>query len=120
MVTILLWFVAALAIGVEVSLVTLFAALSVAHCLRKYAIILEGWLLGEFTMVMIASLFGIPQSQALAFSLLAHASAVVAALPGAVLFSRSAVSLTDLRRSGRNATHARNPLMTQTAQETKR
>lgn len=100
-VQLLLWLVAALALGVDVPVLTLFAALSVAQCLRKFAIILEGWLFGEFTMVLVCSLFGIPQAQALAFSLLAHASAVLAALPGAVLSSRSAVRITDLRGAGR-------------------
>jgi glycosyltransferase 2 family protein len=105
-VTVLLWLVAAIAIGVEASAVTLFAALSVAHCLRKYAIILEGWLFGEFTLVLIIALFGIPQSQALAFSLLAHVCGTVATLPGAVLFSRSAVSLADLKRPARSTPSA--------------
>jgi hypothetical protein len=96
-VQVLMWLVAALAIGVETPVPTIFAALSIAQCLRKFAIILEGWLFGEFTMVLICSLFGIPQAQALAFSVLAHAGAVIAALPGAFLFSRSAVSLAELR-----------------------
>lgn len=102
-VTVLLWLVAAIAVGVDASPVTLFAALSVAHCLRKYAIILEGWLFGEFTLVLIVALFGVPQSEALAFSLLAHVCGTVATLPGAVLFSRSAVSLADLKRHTRGA-----------------
>ena len=92
-----MWLAAALAIGVDVPILTLFAALSVAQCLRKFAIIVEGWLFGEFTLVVICAMFGIPQSQALAFSILAHVGAVIASLPGAVLFSRSAVSLADLR-----------------------
>ena len=96
-VQVLMWLVAALAIGVETPVIMIFAALAVAHCIRKFAIILEGWLLGEFTMVLISSMFGIPQSQALAFSLLAHVCAVIANVPGAFLFSRSAVSLADLK-----------------------
>jgi glycosyltransferase 2 family protein len=101
--TVLLWLFAAIAIGVDASPVTLFAALSVAHCLRKYAIILEGWLFGEFTLVLIVALFGVPQSEALAFSLLAHVCGTVATLPGAVLFSRSAVRLADLKRYARRS-----------------
>ncbi len=96
-----MWLAAALAIGVETPVLTVFAALSVAQCIRKFAIIVEGWLFGEFTMVLICSMFGIPQSQALAFSILAHAGAVIASLPGAFLFSRSAVSLADLRSPSR-------------------
>lgn len=96
-----MWLAAALAIGVETPVLTVFAALSVAQCVRKFAIIVEGWLFGEFTLVLICSMFGIPQSQALAFSILAHAGAVIASLPGAFLFSRSAVSLADLRAPSR-------------------
>jgi len=50
-------------------------------------------------MVMIGVLFGVPQAQVLAFSLLAHASAVVASLPGAFLFSSSAIRLTEFHRA---------------------
>jgi uncharacterized membrane protein YbhN (UPF0104 family) len=104
-----MWLAAALAIGVETPVSTLFAALSVAQCIRKYAIIFEGWLFGEFTLVLICSMFGVPQSQALAFSLLAHAGAVIASLPGAFLFSRSAVSLADLRSPSRLQAAAQAP-----------
>ena len=64
------------------------------------------WLFGEFTMVLISSMFGIPQSQPLAFSLLAHACAVIANMPGAFLFSRSAVSLADLKSPHQQAAEA--------------
>lgn len=104
-----MWLVAALAIGVETPVLTLFVALSVAQCIRKFAIIVEGWLFGEFTMVLICSMFGVPQSQALAFSILAHAGAVIASLPGAFLFSRSAVSLADLRSPSRLQGAAQTP-----------
>lgn len=103
-VQVLMWLVAALAIGVETPVLTIFAALSVAQCIRKFAVILEGWLFGEFTMVLICSMFGIPQEQALAFSVLAHVCAVIAALPGAFLFSRSTVRLADLRAAPRQVT----------------
>jgi hypothetical protein len=82
-VQVLMWLAAALAIGVATPVITLFAVISVAQCVRKFAMLLDGWLLGEFSMVMIGAVFGVPQTQILAFSLLAHASAVVASLPGA-------------------------------------
>lgn len=96
---VLMWLAAALAIGVETPLTTLFAVISVAQCVRKFAMLLDGWLLGEFSMVMIGVLFGVPQTQVLAFSLLAHAGAVMASLPGAFLFSSSAIRLAQFRRA---------------------
>lgn len=87
----------AIALQVEASVVTLVAAISVAQCLRKFAIILEGWLLGEFTMVLVCTLFGVPESQALTFSLLGHAVVITATVPGAFLFARSTVRLSELR-----------------------
>jgi hypothetical protein len=98
-VQVLMWLMAALAIGVATPVTTLFAVISVAQCVRKFAMLLDGWLLGEFSMVMIGVLFGVPQAQVLAFSLLAHASAVVASLPGAFLFSSSAIRLTEFHRA---------------------
>lgn len=90
---------AAVSIGTDATVLTLVAALAIAQCLRKFAILTEGWVLGEFTTVFICGLFGIDQSQALAFSLLAHATDVIASLPGGVLFARSAGGLTNARRS---------------------
>jgi glycosyltransferase 2 family protein len=96
-VQVLIWLVAALAIGVETPVITILAALSVAQCVRKFAMLLDGWLLGEFSVVMICVLFGMPQTQAFTFSILAHAAVVVASLPGAFLFSTSAIRLAELR-----------------------
>lgn len=94
-----MWLLAAISVGVEVNTTTIFAALLLAQCIRKFAIVIDGWLFGEFTMVVILSLAGIPESQALAFSLLTHACAVIASIPGAFLFARSTVSLTETRRT---------------------
>lgn len=96
-VQVLMWLGAALAIGVETPVIMLFAALSVAQCVRKFAMLLDGWLLGEFSMVMIVSLFGVPETQAFTFSILAHACVVIASLPGALLFIGSAIRLAALR-----------------------
>ncbi|NGX16860.1 lysylphosphatidylglycerol synthase transmembrane domain-containing protein [Wenzhouxiangella sp. XN24] len=87
----------ALALNVAADIFTIIAAVAVAQCLRKLAIILEGWLFGEFTAVLVYSLLGIPEAQALAFSLLGHAAHIVASLPGAVLFARSSIRLSDIR-----------------------
>jgi glycosyltransferase 2 family protein len=96
-VQVLMWLGAALAIGVETPVIALFAALSVAQCVRKFAMLLDGWLLGEFSMVAITSLFGVPQTQAFTFSILAHACVVFASLPGAFLFGSSAIRLAEIR-----------------------
>jgi glycosyltransferase 2 family protein len=88
-----LFFTAAIALGVDASPVTLVAAITIGQCLRKLAIIFEGWLLGELTMVFVCSLLGIRESQALAFSLLARMVAMTAELPGALLLSRSAAGI---------------------------
>lgn len=98
-VQVLMWLGAALAIGVETPVIMLFAGVSVAQCVRKFAMLLDGWLLGEFSMVAITSLFGVPQTQAFTFSILAHACVVVASLPGAFLFSSSAIRLAEIRRA---------------------
>jgi glycosyltransferase 2 family protein len=109
-VQVLMWLGAALAIGVETPVVVLFAALSVAQCVRKFAMLLDGWLLGEFSVVAIASLFGVPQTQAFTFSILAHACVVVASLPGAFLFGSSAIRLAELRRAQPASTVRRDAL----------
>jgi glycosyltransferase 2 family protein len=87
----------ALALGVEADPLTIVAAVSVAQCARKFALLLEGWVLGEFTSVVIYTALGIPGAQALAFSLLGQVSHMVASLPGALLFARSAINLRDIR-----------------------
>lgn len=82
--------VCALAIGIEVDFWLLFLALSLSQFLRKMAIVLEGWALGEFVLILTCAMIGINQTQVLAFSLLSHAIGILASLPGAVLmvFSR--------------------------------
>ena len=95
-VQVLLYLASAIALQVDASPMTIIAAVAIAQCLRKFAILLEGWVFGEFTMVAVSGLLGIAASQALAFSLLVHAVAMAAALPGLWLFARSATTLGDL------------------------
>jgi glycosyltransferase 2 family protein len=102
-VQILLLFYCAQALGVDADALTILTAISLAQCLRKFAILLEGWLLGEFTAVLVYSVLGIPEAQALAFSLLGHAMGIVAAIPGALLFMKSSFELGDLRRQKKSA-----------------
>lgn len=116
-VQVLMWLGAALAIGVETPVIMLFAALSVAQCVRKFAMLLDGWLLGEFSVVMVASMFGVPQTQAFTFSILAHACVVIASLPGAFLFSSSAIRLAEIRSARPTFTASRvaDPYLIQTS-----
>lgn len=94
---ILLLFFCAIALQVAADPFTIVLAVTIAQFIRKFAIILEGWLFGEFTAVLIYSLLGIPEAQALAFSLLSHAAHIIAVAPGAVLFARSSTSIKDLQ-----------------------
>jgi uncharacterized protein (TIRG00374 family) len=87
----------ALALGVDAEPLIIVAAVSIAQCVRKFALLLEGWVLGEFTSVVIYTALGIPGSQALAFSLLGQASHMIASLPGALLFARSTMNLREIR-----------------------
>ena len=79
----------AFAIGVEAAPSLLIAVLILSQFLRKLAIVLEGWTLGEFTLVLTCALAGIDETDALTFSLLAHAVQITASLPGGVLFWRN-------------------------------
>lgn len=94
---VLLLLLCAIAISVEAPVATLVAAIAISQSLRKFAILLEGWVLGEFTNVVVCSLLGIAKAQALAFSLLGHAVNIVASLPGLLLFVASTATLKDLR-----------------------
>ena len=89
-----LW-VAAMAIGVEITPWVLIAALALGQFLRKIAIVLEGWVLGEFILVSTCVLAGIDQTQALAFSLLSHAIGILASIPGGILMFVSRQRLVD-------------------------
>ena len=84
---ILILYLCALAIGVDVSAWLLVSVLTVSQFLRKFAIVLEGWALGEFVVVLTCALAGIDQTQALAFSLLGHVVGMVVSLPGAALMA---------------------------------
>lgn len=79
-----LW-LCAIAINVDVPLMILVPALALSQFLRKAAIVLEGWALGEFILVLTCVLVGIDQTQVLAFSLLSHAIGILASVPGGIL-----------------------------------
>lgn len=82
---ILLLYVSARAIGIELDVVLLAGILTVSQLLRKFALVLEGWMLGEAAVVVTCAIMGIDQNQALAFSLLAGAVIIVSTSPGLIL-----------------------------------
>ncbi len=74
-------YVSALAVGVTVDDWRLPLVLALSQFLRKFAIILEGWALGEFISVLTLALVGIDQTQALAVSFLPQAAGLILAAP---------------------------------------
>jgi uncharacterized protein (TIRG00374 family) len=82
---ILTLFLSANAIGVEFDSLSLLGILTMSQFLRKMALVLEGWMLAEASVVVICAILGIDQSQALAFSLLAGATIIVSTIPGLIL-----------------------------------
>lgn len=94
---VLILVIAAVSLSVEATLPILVAAVAISQCLRKFAIVLEGWALGEFTNVVVCTMLGIPAAQALAFSLLGHAVSIAVSLPGAALMMKSPGGLRKVR-----------------------
>jgi len=81
---VLLLYLSARAIDLDVSSIQLIGILALSQLLRKIALILEGWMLGEAAVVVTCALIGIDQTQALAFSLLSGAAIIVSTLPGLI------------------------------------
>lgn len=79
-------YLCARAVGVDVIAWRLFAALLLSQFLWKFALVLEGWVLGGLVMVLMYSLVGVNETQAIAFLLLDHSLGLVSALPGGILF----------------------------------
>jgi hypothetical protein len=79
-------YLCARAVGVEVSEWRLLAALMLSQFLWKFSLILEGWVLGGFVVVLMCSFVDIHQTQTLAFFLLGNTLSLIASVPGGVLF----------------------------------
>jgi uncharacterized membrane protein YbhN (UPF0104 family) len=82
---VLIIYVCALGIDTDASAVRLVSALAISQFLRKIAMIVEGWVLGEMIVVLTCSLAAIDQTQALTFSLVSYAIRFLAISPGGVL-----------------------------------
>jgi len=83
---VLIIYVCAVGIDTDASVLRLISALAISQFLRKVAMIVEGWILGEMIVVLTCSLAGIDQTQALTFSLVSYAIRFLAISPGGVLF----------------------------------
>jgi len=83
---VLIIYVCAVGIDTDASALRLLSALAISQFLRKIAMIVEGWILGEMIVVLTCSLAGIDQTQALTFSLVSYAIRFLAISPGGVLF----------------------------------
>ncbi len=81
----LIIYLCALAMQVDINVFELLGIIAIAQFIRKFAILIEGWALGEFIMVASCVAIGINQTDALAFSLLSHGIVLIASLPGAIL-----------------------------------
>ncbi len=82
---VLIIYVCAVGIGTDASALRLLSALAISQFLRKIAMIVEGWVLGEMIVVLTCSLAGIDQTQALTFSLVSYAIRFLAISPGGLL-----------------------------------
>jgi uncharacterized membrane protein YbhN (UPF0104 family) len=79
------------AIGVSLPALEFFAVIALVQTVRRVAIYLEGWGVGETASVVLFSAAGLDPAEALTLSLLSNAVAMVAALPGLGLLARSPV-----------------------------
>jgi uncharacterized protein (TIRG00374 family) len=92
-------YVSALAVGVTVDDWRLPVVLALSQFLRKFAILLEGWALGEFISVLTLALVGIDQTQALAVSFLPQAAGLILAAPMVLALLSSPKQLLSRRRN---------------------
>ena len=103
-----LLFFSARATGIEIAAPELFAILTISQLLRKFALILEGWMLGEAAVVVTCAILGIDQSQALAFSLLSGAIIIISTTPGLVtlLMPSGKIKREKLKKDTNKKSHA--------------
>jgi len=90
----------ALGLGIDLGLIPFFAVTAVVMLVRRVVGFLESWWLAETAVVVLYSLFGVPQALSLGLAFALWATSLVAALPGAMLLSRQSLGLGDrlLRR----------------------
>lgn len=85
-------YVSALALNIHLSPIELISIIAITQFIRKFAIILEGWTLGEFLTIAGFVAIGVNQTDALAFSLLYHAVVLAASIPGGFFLARTKFS----------------------------
>lgn len=88
-------------LGIDFGLVPFFAVTAVVMLVRRVVGFLESWWLAEGAVVVLYSLFGVPEALSVALAFALWGTSLVAALPGAYLLSRQGVGLGDrlLRRA---------------------
>jgi uncharacterized membrane protein YbhN (UPF0104 family) len=88
----------AVALGIVTHFLILVAGVCIAQAIKKFALLFEGWILGEVTTVVVCSALGANPAHALAFSLLWKMTSTLASAPGVPLFIRSGGCVTELRQ----------------------
>jgi uncharacterized membrane protein YbhN (UPF0104 family) len=83
----------ALALGIDFGLVPFFAVTAVVMLVRRTVGFLESWWLAETAVVVLYSLFGVPQALSLSLAFALWGTSIIAALPGAFLLYRQGVGL---------------------------
>ena len=80
-------------LGIELGLAPFFAVTAVVMLVRRVVGFLESWWLAETAVVILYTLFGVPEALSVGLALALWGTSFVAALPGAYLLSRHGVGL---------------------------
>jgi uncharacterized protein (TIRG00374 family) len=80
-------------LGINFGLVPFFAVTAVVMLVRRTVGFLESWWLAESAVVVLYTLFGVPEALSLGLTFALWATSIVASLPGAVLLSQAGVGL---------------------------
>lgn len=83
----------ALGLGIDFGLAPFFAVTAVVMLVRRTVGFLESWWLAETAVVVLYSLFGVPQALSVGLAFALWGTSIVAALPGAYLLCRQGVGL---------------------------
>jgi glycosyltransferase 2 family protein len=83
----------ALGLGINFGLLPFFAVTAVVMLVRRTVGFLESWWLAETAMVVLYSLFGVPQALSVGLAFALWGTSIVAALPGAYLLYRHGLRL---------------------------
>ena len=85
----------ALGLGIDLGLAPFLAVTAVVMLVRRVVGFLESWWLAESAVVILYSLFGVPEALSVGLAFALWGTSIVAALPGAYLLSRQGVGFGD-------------------------